>query len=553
MYRGHWNVNVLYRRGDIVFSSITKSYYACTIGHMSCQLVFPSDTDIYWVYIDGTFLNNYSVHTSNNTCDDYFTQKRKSSSTQPQTSEDTEYKLKISHTDTTVPDTTAPDTKSPDTTAPFTAPVTAPDTTTRTLPNGLESLSESPFAVVSEETIKERTKRLATKRKLKSIERSLDDYKRNKYDEVTESTREKIMLLDIDIETKSYILDKYENSKYLSGSEYSKAVNWVNTILSLPFGKFKDFGNVRSSDSPSKLQIFFKQIRDTLDENVHGLDDVKQEILEFVARKISNPSGKGHVLALCGSAGVGKTKILKSLADALKLPFLQINCGGLNDASVLIGHSETYVGSKPGKLVEMLSKSECMNPIVYLDEIDKVSDSKSREINGILTHLLDEEQNDKFQDNYLSNVPINLSKALFVISFNDISKVDSIVLDRMKLICINSPSIEDKLTICQTKIIPELLKTVKIKRGYVIQIDKEVIETIVTRYSQNEQGVRQLKKNFEKLMNRINYDVLVNDFSNLKVEKRGSTSNLIVTSTYVNSVLGERQSDSKQNFLSMYS
>jgi ATP-dependent Lon protease len=340
----------------------------------------------------------------------------------------------------------------------------------------------------------------------------------------------------------------------MSGGDYSKSMNWFKNVINIPYGKYSSLTNLPSEGScrrgteppednvgmcKSSIRNLLKDVYKKLDENIYGMDDVKQEIVEYVARKITNPFGKGEVLALCGIAGVGKTKIIKCLANALNLPFFQINCGGLNDVAVLTGHSETYVGSRPGKIVEILQNSSVMNPIIYLDEIDKISENKSAEINGILTHLLDEEQNNKFQDNYLSNITIDLSKVLFVISFNDESKIDDIVSDRMKIIYINTPSIQDKLKICQEKMIPEILKSMSFDKNIIIDIESDLIEYIIINKCDKEKGVRQLKKTLEKIINRLNYDILMtNDNDNLP-------------SGYTFSRRGEEPPDNDNNFESI--
>ena len=298
--------------------------------------------------------------------------------------------------------------------------------------------------------------------------------------------------------------------------------------------------------------MFFKRVKDKLDENIYGLENVKDEILEFVARKITNPNSKGHVLALYGSGGIGKTKIIKSLAEALDLPFYQINFGGLNDVSVLTGHSETYIGSKPGKLVEILTCSNYMNPIIYLDEIDKISETRATEIFGVLTHLLDEEQNAEFEDNYLSNIKIDLSKVFFVIAFNDISKVDSILLNRLKVIYIDPPSIEDKITICQTKLIPNILKTIKLKSGFNIILERELIEYIIACKTQEDKGLRQLQKNIEKIFNRLNYDILIDNLDLVKKEtvQDSEDTTLIITRSYIDKIIKTHNND--RSYLQMY-
>ena len=387
------------------------------------------------------------------------------------------------------------------------------------------------------------------KKRLRCIEDDLQNHKRRKLDndEEISSLRDRLLLMNTDLNTKSFIIDKYDNTSKMHGSDYSKGMNWINTVSKIPYGKYKSMP-VTKDDSQEKIKEFFDIVKQKLDKNIYGLEEVKQEIMEFVAKKITNPNSRGHVLALYGNAGVGKTKLVRSLADALELPFYQINFGGLNDVSVLTGHSETYVGSKPGKIVDIFTNSEYMNPIVYLDEIDKISENKATEIFGTLTHLLDEEQNTEFQDNYLSSITLDLSKVFFVLAFNDITKIDDIVADRLKIIYIDPPNLQDKLIICQDKIIPEILNSVKLKDDFNIVIDKEVIEYIISNKTIKESGVRQLRKNIEKIINRLNYDILIGNFDKLKREN--NDKNIIITRTYTDDVLKLKTDDT--SYLNMY-
>ncbi len=385
------------------------------------------------------------------------------------------------------------------------------------------------------------------KRKLVELENEIIENKRIKlHNNQVDNLRDKILLMNIDVDTKSFILDKHDTIQKMHGSDYTKSMNWLKNACDIPYGINKPLAITKEA-YPEKIKDYFKDIKEKLDESIHGLEEVKQEILEFVARKISNPESKGHILALYGQAGVGKSKILKTLGKALNLPFYQINFGGLNDVSILTGHSETYIGSKPGKIVEILQKSNCMNPIIYFDEIDKISENKAVEIYGILTHLLDEEQNSHFQDNYLSNINIDLSKVFFVLAFNDITKIDKIVCDRLKVIYIDPPNLEDKITICSEKMIPEILKDVKINNDVNIIIDKQVIEYIIVNKTQKEKGVRQLRKNIEKIANRVNYDILVQNYNNFKYE---NTKDIIITRSYIDLVLVSPENN--KDYLQMY-
>ncbi len=519
MYNGYWKVNENYKRGDVIYVCTLAEYYICINDHISDRLTFPNKEDLYWMYISNNFLNFLK------TVDDI-----------PYNTEENKHELNVL-VDNIVKNALG-DSKN---NLKYNKP-RPPIYLKRSLSNNRQPKER-----------KEHEERKELKRKLRIVEDEIYHYKRQKNGgDLMDSLKNKLLCMDLNIETKSFLLDKYESITGSSSSDNTKALNWLNTVVKIPYGKYKDM-NVKSSDNIDKLKMFFKRVKDKLDENIYGLENVKDEILEFVARKITNPNSKGHVLALYGAGGIGKTKIIKSLAEALDLPFYQINFGGLNDVSVLTGHSETYIGSKSGKLVEILTCSNYMNPIIYLDEIDKISESRSTEIFGILTHLLDEEQNAEFQDNYLSNIKIDLSKVFFVIAFNDISKIDRILLNRLKVIYIDPPNIEDKVIICQTKLIPNILKTIKLKNGFNIILERELIEYIISCKTQDDKGVRQLQKNIEKIFNRLNYDILIDNLDLVKKEKVQDSDDitLVITKSYIDKVIQINNNNDKI-YLQMY-
>jgi ATP-dependent Lon protease len=484
MLKGEWSININYQRSDIVtiYDSFANqiNYYICVMSHTADELVNPRNPEeIYWIEIKDMYPNLWIPNTS-----DIF------------------YGYAFPPLSPPPPSSSSPQINLPSLIVPVPILDMPP-------PPGLH---KRPANSDTEEVTEVVVKQDKLKRKLKNIEKDISSFKkRRKLDDSTLDLKQQIMLLNVDMDTKVFLLDKYENIQKLGSSEYAKGKTWLKTVLNIPFGKYKPF-KVKSSDNSDKINDYFKMVRSHLDKKVHDMDKVKDEIMEFLARKISNPHSKGHVLALCGPPGCAKTVILKSLAEALELPFHQINFGGLNDVSVLTGHSETYVGSKPGKFVEILTSSGCMNPIIYLDEIDKISENKGREINGILTHLLDEEQNNKFQDNYLSNININLSKALFVIAFNETDKIDKIVSDRMKIIYIESPTSDAKVKIASDKMIPDIINTFNIKKDKFINLDHELLKYIIDSKVPKEEGVRQLRKCLEKLFNRINYLFLTGQY-----------------------------------------
>lgn len=528
MFFGNWNFKINYKKGNIVHIPYHKQYYICSKNHTNSEVfqIYPPETPEYWIHIDNIFLNSYLLSTSMsgilfefqsqnykliNKCDDNYNDTLFDEMNKEMNKEDTNEETKEKRQE-------------------------------------IEIILLNPPLHSNENNLNTSTVSKKLKRKLESIENKIHEYKKRKSFTDVDDLRDKLLLLNLDIPTKSFLLDKYNNTKRLSGCDYTKSINWLKTVSDIPHGKFKNFKI--NKDDPEEVEKFFTKAKEKFDKQILGLDDVKQEILEFIARKITNPKSKGHVLALCGVAGVGKTKISKCLAEIMELPFFQINCGGLNDSSILVGHSETYVGAKPGKIVEILQKSNYMNPIIYLDEIDKLG-RKSEEINGILTHLLDEEQNDKFQDHYLSNVNLNLSEAFFIISFNDITKVDSIVSDRMKVIYINPPSIDDKVNILESKMLPEIIKNINFKEN--IEISRETIQYVIKNKCLNEQGVRNMKKTFEKILYKFNYDLLLNN-ENLKYIKKSESerSNIVyeISRNYIDIILSKNNPN--EPWLSMY-
>jgi len=969
MYVGYWKSGFFYKKQEIVYVEELKEYFICILEHISDDVTLPSKDDLYWIYVSSVFLSQLGAVNYSNMLIKNDTLPNGDANGRGSKKRLKKQKLKIktsdikNYSDSDVEINTQPtsnvnmsdfdlydndnkenDNKEND------------NKENDNKENDNKENDETFEAFIKKSDEKDKGKNIKSysdqecqnvkmndlKRKLRMIEQDLDDHKKKKYkqeDEIT-NLKDKLLLMDIDLETKSFIMDKYENTKKLSGSDYAKGMNWLKTVNKIPYGKYKNMA-VSKNDSTEKIKNFFTNVKQKLDKNIYGLEDVKQEILEFVAKRITNPDSKGHVLALYGSAGLGKcfqkdtpilmfdgsikmvqdivpgellmgddstprtvlalgngrdtmykitnvkgetytvnsehilclkystnkhivndkkakrfrvlwfnhktvklnrkdfyyknesrivlqqarefmetikeekiceisvkkylklsdtiknqlkgysvpvnfvekeldfdpyiiglwlgdgssdgtgicsqdatilkylssklpqyncylqynndkydyringlksngklggnnrmlntlkkydliknkhiphiykcnsrenrlkllaglidsdgslshdksgyefsqsleheqiiddiiylarslgfacykkrkhtswtykgiknigeawrifisgegieeipvlcprkkanprkqrkdvlvsgihveelqkddyygfmidgnerfvlgnfivthnTKIIRSLADALELPFYQINFGGLNDVAVLTGHSETYVGSKPGKVVEILSNSEYMNPIIYMDEIDKIGEQKATEIFGVLTHLLDEEQNSSFQDNYLSNINIDLSKVFFVLSFNDITKVDEIVSDRLKVIYINPPSLEEKVIICQDKMIPEILSNVSIRDYSTVILDKEIIEYIISSKTQNEKGVRQLRKNIEKIINRLNYDVLLENLDKLFIETNSENEKIIViTRSYINDVLKHKEDTS---YLSMYS
>jgi len=318
--------------------------------------------------------------------------------------------------------------------------------------------------------------------------------------------KQKILELPVPIETMAEIMKKYYEMERLdqTSMEYCKRRTWIETIIDIPWNKIKKFP-VSYDDGNELINEHLKLIRKNLDRDVYGLEPVKEKIIEFVNNTISDPKGViGHVLALKGSPGVGKTRLIRCLGDALDLPFFSIPMGGANDVNYFKGFGLTYETSEPGIIIKGFIRAGCLNLIIYLDEIDKISKSDKAydAIFGFLTHLLDPEQNMEYYDEYLGNIPVDASKVLFVLSYNDPNKVDSIVGNRIEVIDIPDPDIKQKVEIAKRHIIPEILERRRFTQEDVIFTDT-IIKHIIMRSKVQDKGLRQLRRNIHAIISRL--------------------------------------------------
>ena len=325
----------------------------------------------------------------------------------------------------------------------------------------------------------------------------------------------KIYDSNMDINTKSIAISQIEKINELdpSSGEYGKVDQWINGLIKIPFQKYNNLP-INDDNSNMEKNLFLKNTNNILNKAIYGHKEAKSHILQVISKWIKNPQSSGNILALQGPMGNGKTTLVKEgIAKAINRPFAFITLGGASDSSFFDGHNFTYEGSKWGRIVEILIESKCMNPIFYFDELDKVSETqKGDEIIHLLTHLTDTSQNDRFQDNYFSGVNLDLSKALFIFSFNDENKIDKILKDRMHVIHTKGFKTADKIHITNDYLLPELLNTYKYHDN--ITFDDKIIECIIENYTQKEEGVRNLKRCLENIVSKVNmYELLYDDIN----------------------------------------
>uniref|UniRef100_A0A6C0DQQ9 ATPase AAA-type core domain-containing protein n=1 Tax=viral metagenome TaxID=1070528 RepID=A0A6C0DQQ9_9ZZZZ len=294
-------------------------------------------------------------------------------------------------------------------------------------------------------------------------------------------------------------------------NEYYKIKNWVDTFMRIPFSVNKSL-SVNINDGLDKCHEFMANSKRILDDCVYGLNDAKMQIMQMVGQWIANPGAMGTAIAIKGPMGTGKTSLVKDgISKILGREFAFIALGGTGDASFLEGHSYTYEGSSWGKIVQILIDSKCMNPVIYFDELDKVSDTpRGEEIIGILTHLTDTTQNSQFHDKYFSDVDFDLSKCLFIFSYNDESKVNPILKDRMYKIQTKGYEAKEKIIIARDFLLPKIREQVNFNEGDII-IPDETIQYIVSNagLTNEESGVRNLKRCLEIIHTKLNLFRLV--------------------------------------------
>lgn len=335
------------------------------------------------------------------------------------------------------------------------------------------------------------------KEELYTMEKTLENTGYNE----PEPLRFKILKLDISASVKNVLLSKLEqfNKMSTSSGEYYKLSNWFNMLSKIPIGKFH-----KQDILENDIALYLQNIKKSLNDNIYGHEETKEQIIRILAQWISNPNSNGYVIGIQGSPGVGKTKLIKDgICKAIGYPMSFISLSGTSDSSYLNGHHYTYEGSTNGKIVESLIKANVMNPVFLFDELDKVSETvKGDEIINTLIHITDPVQNDRYTDKYFEEIDLDLSKSLVIFTYNNEMCINPILKDRMITIKISGYNSTEKLTICRDYIIPELLPQYNMQKGDVV-FDDSLLKTIIETHGK-EEGMRNLKRVLNDMLSWIN-------------------------------------------------
>ncbi|KAK9506461.1 hypothetical protein O3M35_008398 [Rhynocoris fuscipes] len=345
-----------------------------------------------------------------------------------------------------------------------------------------------------EEKVKQQHRKYILHEQLKIIKKELGLEKDDK-DAIEEKFRDRIKNKNLPQGVMEVLNEELNKLGFLEShsSEFNVTRNYLDWLTSLPWGV------------TSKENLNLNQAVQILDEDHYGMEDVKKRVLEFIAVSQLKGSTQGKILCFYGPPGVGKTSIAKSIARALNREYFRFSVGGMTDVAEIKGHRRTYVGAMPGKVIQCLKKTKTENPLVLIDEVDKIGKGFQGDPASALLEMLDPEQNANFLDHYL-DVPVDLSKVLFICTANVIDTIPEPLRDRMEMIDVSGYVAEEKLAIAKQYLLPQAMN----ESGLInqqVNIEDDALKTLIKSYCR-ESGVRNLQKHIEKVTRKVAYKVV---------------------------------------------
>ena len=300
-------------------------------------------------------------------------------------------------------------------------------------------------------------------------------------DDELQNYRDRIEALHLEEETEKHLLKEVTKlSKQPFGSAEGAVIrNYLDVCLEMPWNE------------TTRERVSVDAARKVLEKDHFGLEKVKERILETIAVRQMNPQGKGQILCLVGPPGVGKTSIAISVAKALNRKLARLSLGGVRDEADIRGHRKTYIGAMPGRIIEAISRSGSMNPLMLLDEIDKLGSDYRGDPAAALLEVLDSEQNGAFRDHFLE-IPVDLSQVMFITTANTTDTIPRPLLDRMEVIQLGSYTDEEKVQIAKRHLLPKQMAEHGLKKG-TLRVGDDVLRAIIRDYTR-ESGVRQLER-----------------------------------------------------------
>ncbi len=364
---------------------------------------------------------------------------------------------------------------------------------------------QAKISLQIEEKISAQQRDFFLREQFKAIKKELGLEKEGKVSEI-EKFQKRLKKLTLNEEAQKAVDEEIEKLQLIdpSSPEYNVSRNYLDWLTALPWGKF------------SKDAYDIPRARRVLDRDHYGLDDVKERILEFIAVGKMKGDISGSIICLVGPPGVGKTSIGKSIASTLKRKFYRFSVGGMRDEAEIKGHRRTYIGAMPGKAIQAMKSAGTANPVLMLDEIDKIGASFQGDPASALLEVLDPEQNGSFRDHYL-DVPFDLSNVMFIATANQMDTIPAPLLDRMEVIRLSGYILEEKLEIARRFLIPKALKSHGMTRAQV-SINKAAVAAIVDNYAR-ESGVRGLENKIKKIMRKAAMEFAEGREDKVKVTK----------------------------------